>query len=60
RAALVTDPGERRRLRTLDVRSWANSPQETYIRIACELVAGRSLDRLPDAEPSHELCNPLF
>jgi nitroimidazol reductase NimA-like FMN-containing flavoprotein (pyridoxamine 5'-phosphate oxidase superfamily) len=54
RAALVTDPVERRRLRALDVRSWgADPPEETYIRIACELVAGRSLERPPDAEPLH-------
>jgi nitroimidazol reductase NimA-like FMN-containing flavoprotein (pyridoxamine 5'-phosphate oxidase superfamily) len=53
RAALVTEPGERRRLRALDVHSWANPPEETYIRIACELVAGRSLERPPDAESSH-------
>ncbi|WP_329173178.1 pyridoxamine 5'-phosphate oxidase family protein [Streptomyces sp. NBC_01477] len=51
RAELVTDPVERRRLRALDVRSWgANPPEETYIRIACDLVAGRSLGRPPDAD----------
>jgi uncharacterized protein len=53
RAGLVTDPGERSRLRALDVRSWANLLEETYIKIACELVAGRSIERLPDADPSH-------
>lgn len=53
RAGLVTDTGERRRLRALDVRSWVNPPEETYLRIACELVAGRSLERLPDADPLH-------
>ncbi|WP_328584335.1 pyridoxamine 5'-phosphate oxidase family protein [Streptomyces sp. NBC_00370] len=52
RAGLVRDPGECRRLRALDTQSWANPAGETYIRIACELVAGRSLERPPDAEPS--------
>lgn len=52
RAELVTEPIERGRLRALDVRSWgASPPEETYIKIACDLVAGRSLEHPPDAEP---------
>lgn len=53
RAARVTDPGERRRLRALDVRSWAKPPEETYIRITSEIVSGRVLERPPDADSVH-------
>lgn len=52
RAELVTEPVEIRRLRALDVHFWgASPPEETYIKVACDLVAGRSLEHPPDAEP---------
>ncbi|MEU2224835.1 pyridoxamine 5'-phosphate oxidase family protein [Streptomyces sp. NPDC018347] len=43
RAAVVTDPGERRRLARTGPRSWVPSPEEVFVRIHPELVTGREL-----------------
>ncbi|MGW3944345.1 pyridoxamine 5'-phosphate oxidase family protein [Streptomyces phaeochromogenes] len=42
-AAVVTDPAERERLARTGPRSWAPSPEEVFVRIEPELVAGREL-----------------
>ncbi|GHD97183.1 MULTISPECIES: pyridoxamine 5'-phosphate oxidase family protein [Streptomyces] len=42
-AAVVTDPGEHRRLVRGGPRSWAPSPREVFVRIEPELVTGREL-----------------
>lgn len=43
RAALVTAPRERERLRAAGLRSWVIATDEAFIRIAPELVTGRLL-----------------
>ncbi|GAU69193.1 hypothetical protein SSP35_11_00120 [Streptomyces sp. NBRC 110611] len=50
RAALVTDPREKARLRAAGLRSWAAVADEAFIRITPELVDGRILQGHGPAE----------
>jgi nitroimidazol reductase NimA-like FMN-containing flavoprotein (pyridoxamine 5'-phosphate oxidase superfamily) len=52
RATLVTDPGERKRLRDSGVRSWTAPVEEVFITVAPELVAGRALEDTRAGRPS--------
>ncbi|TJZ96537.1 pyridoxamine 5'-phosphate oxidase family protein [Actinacidiphila oryziradicis] len=52
RATLVTDPGERKRLRDSGVRSWTAPVEEVFITVAPELVTGRALEDTGAGRPS--------
>ncbi|MCW2889247.1 MAG: hypothetical protein JWL58_6109 [Streptosporangiaceae bacterium] len=52
RASLVTDPGERKRLRDSGVRSWTAPVEEVFITVAPEVVTGRALEGAGAGRPS--------
>lgn len=50
-AALVTDPGEYDRLRCVGPNAWVPTPEDVFIRIPSELVAGHAVETPGHGDP---------